>query len=354
MSPKYNLEIVMPQESNTNRRIVLAQRPNGLPDENTLKVEATVLPQAGPGEMLLRTSYLSLDPYMRGRMNDTKSYAEPVKLGEVMTGQVVAQVVDTNCDGFEAGDYVLAGSGWQDYAVSDGVGIRNLGKSPENPSWFLGILGMPGYTAYAGLLKIGEPKPGETVVVAAASGPVGATVGQIAKLKGCRVVGIAGGPEKCAHVVENLGFDACIDHKADNFSDQLKAACPDGVDVYFENVGGRVLYAVLPLLNAFARMPVCGVVSWYNLTGLPDGPDFGPAIMGTILRMKIKVEGFIIFDSFPASLFKDFVRDMSGWLESGQVQYKEQVIDGLEHAPAALNDLLVGNCFGKMVVKVEQ
>ena len=344
----------MPQESNTNRRVVLAQRPNGLPDENTLKVEATVLPQAGPGEMLLRTSYLSLDPYMRGRMNDTKSYAEPVKLGEVMTGQVVAQVVDTNCDGFEAGDYVLAGSGWQDYAVSDGVGIRNLGKSPENPSWFLGILGMPGYTAYAGLLKIGEPKSGETVVVAAASGPVGATVGQIAKLKGCRVVGIAGGPEKCAHVVENLGFDACIDHKADNFSDQLKAACPDGVDVYFENVGGRVLYAVLPLLNAFARMPVCGVVSWYNLTGLPDGPDFGPAIMGTILRMKVKVEGFIIFDSFPASLFKDFVRDMSGWLESGQVQYKEQVIDGLEHAPAALNDLLLGNCFGKMVVKVEQ
>ena len=343
----------MPQESNSNRRVVLAQRPNGLPDKSTLKLETTVLPQAGPGEMLLRTSYLSLDPYMRGRMNDTKSYAEPVKLGEVMTGQVVAQVVDTNCDGFEAGDYVLAGSGWQDYAVSDGVGIRNLGKSPEKPSWFLGILGMPGYTAYAGLLKIGEPKPGETVVVAAASGPVGATVGQIAKLKGCRVVGIAGGPEKCAHVVENLGFDACIDHKADNFSDQLKAACPDGVDVYFENVGGRVLYAVLPLLNAFARMPVCGVVSWYNLTGLPDGPDFGPAIMGTILRMKVKVEGFIIFDSFPASLFKDFVRDMSGWLESGQVQYKEQVVDGLEHAPAALNDLLLGNCFGKMVVKVE-
>lgn len=343
----------MPQESNSNRRVVLAQRPNGLPDKSTLKLETTVLPQAGPGEMLLRTSYLSLDPYMRGRMNDTKSYAEPVKLGEVMTGQVVAQVVDTNCDGFKAGDYVLAGSGWQDYAVSDGVGIRNLGKSPENPSWFLGILGMPGYTAYAGLLKIGEPKPGETVVVAAASGPVGATVGQIAKLKGCRVVGIAGGSEKCAHVVENLGFDACIDHKADNFSDQLKAACPDGVDVYFENVGGRVLYAVLPLLNAFARMPVCGVVSWYNLTGLPDGPDFGPAIMGTILRMKVKVEGFIIFDSFPASLFKDFVRDMSGWLESGQVQYKEQVVDGLEHAPAALNDLLLGNCFGKMVVKVE-
>ncbi|MFQ3302729.1 MAG: NADPH-dependent curcumin reductase CurA, partial [Planktomarina sp.] len=315
----------MSQKININRRVVLAVRPNGLPDKNTLKLEQSAVPKPAAGEMLLRTSYLSLDPYMRGRMNDTKSYAEPVKLGEVMTGQVVAEVVESTCDGFAAGDYVLSGSGWQDYALSDGEGIRNLGKNPQNPSWFLGILGMPGYTAYAGLLKIGEPKPGETVVVAAASGPVGATVGQIAKIKGCRVVGIAGGADKCAHVVENLGFDACIDHKADDFAQQLKDACPDGVDVYFENVGGRVLYAVLPLLNAFARMPVCGVVSWYNLTGLPEGPDFGPAIMGTILRMKVKVEGFIIFDSFPASLFKDFVRDMSGWLESGQVQYKEQV-----------------------------
>ena len=342
----------MSQKININRRVVLAVRPNGLPDKNTLKLEQSAVPKPAAGEMLLRTSYLSLDPYMRGRMNDTKSYAEPVKLGEVMTGQVVAEVVESTCDGFAAGDYVLSGSGWQDYALSDGEGIRNLGKNPQNPSWFLGILGMPGYTAYAGLLKIGEPKLGETVVVAAASGPVGATVGQIAKIKGCRVVGIAGGADKCAHVVENLGFDACIDHKADDFAQQLKDACPDGVDVYFENVGGRVLYAVLPLLNAFARMPVCGVVSWYNLTGLPEGPDFGPAIMGTILRMKVKVEGFIIFDSFPASLFKDFVRDMSGWLESGQVQYKEQVVEGLDQAPEALNDLLLGNCFGKIVVKV--
>ena len=211
---------------------------------------------------------------------------------------------------------------------------------------------MPAYTAYAGLLEIGAPQPGETVVVAAASGPVGATVGQIAKIKGCRVVGIAGGAEKCAHVVENLGFDACLDHKSDNFAAELKQACPEGVDIYFENVGGKVLYAVLPLLNAFARMPVCGVVSWYNLAGLPDGPDFGPAIMGTILRMKVKVQGFIIYDSFPPSLFKAFIRDMTQWLESGEVKYKEQIINGLEHAPAALNDLLVGNSFGKMVVKV--
>ena len=342
----------MSQSPTTNRRVVLAERPKGLPDANTLRVETVDVPKAGQGEMVLRTVYLSLDPYMRGRMNDAKSYAEPVKIGEVMTGQVVAQVESSQLDGFAQGDFVLAGSGWQDYAVSDGTDVLNLGASPENPSWSLGIMGMPGYTAYAGLLRIGDPKPGETVVVAAASGPVGATVGQIAKIKGCRVVGIAGGAEKCAHVVDNLGFDACIDHKADDFAEQLKAACSDGIDVYFENVGGKVLYAVLPLLNVFARMPVCGVVSWYNLTGLPEGPDFGPAIMGTILRMKVKVEGFIIFDSFPKSTYKDFVRDMSAWLADGKVQYTEQVVDGLENAPAALNDLLLGKSFGKMVVKV--
>ena len=342
----------MTQSETTNRRVVLAERPQGLPDDNTLRLEKTVIPTAGAGEMLLRTVYLSLDPYMRGRMNDAKSYAEPVKLGEVMTGQVVAQVVISDVKGFAEGDYVLSGSGWQDYAVSDGTQVLNLGANPEHPSWALGIMGMPGYTAYAGLLKIGEPKEGETVVVAAASGPVGATVGQIAKIKGCRVVGVAGGPEKCAHVVDNLGFDACIDHKAGDFSDQLKAACPDGIDVYFENVGGKVLYGVLPLLNPFARMPVCGVVAWYNLPGLPDGPDMGPVILSTILRMKVKVQGFIIFDSFGPDTYKEFSRDMSQWLKEGKVKYKEQVVDGLENAPSALNDLLLGRSFGKMVVKV--
>lgn len=342
----------MPQSQKSNRCIVLAERPKGLPDSNTLRIEEVGIPKAGDGEMLLRTIYLSLDPYMRGRMNDAKSYAEPVKIGGVMPGQVVAEVESSTVEGFEPGDKVLSGSGWQDYAISDGSDVMNLGKNPQNPSWSLGILGMPGYTAYAGLLKIGEPKPGETVVVAAASGPVGATVGQIAKIKGCRVVGIAGGAEKCAHVVNNLGFDACVDHKADDFAEQLKAACADGIDVYFENVGGKVLYAVLPLLNPFARMPVCGVVSWYNLTGLPQGNDFGPAIMGTILRMKVKVQGFIIFDSFPKSTYAEFVKDMSGWLAEGKVQYKEQVVEGLENAPAALNDLLLGKSFGKMVLKV--
>ena len=342
----------MPQTADTNRRVVLSERPNGLPDANTLQLEHKEVPTPGAGQMLLRTRYLSLDPYMRGRMNDAKSYAEPVKLGEVMTGQVVAEVMQSYCDGYVPGDHVLAGSGWQDYALSDGTDLRKLGQAPQKASWYLGILGMPAYTAYAGLLEIGAPQAGETVVVAAASGPVGATVGQIAKIKGCRVVGIAGGPEKCAHVVENLGFDACLDHKSETFAAELKASCPKGVDVYFENVGGKVLYAVLPLLNAFARMPVCGVVSWYNLSSLPDGPDFGPAIMGTILRMKVKVQGFIIYDSFPTSLFKEFIRDMTGWLKSGEVKYKEQMIDSLEDAPAALNDLLLGKSFGKMVVKV--
>lgn len=342
----------MTQSTDTNRRIVLNERPVGAPDANTLRMETTEVPQPGEGQMLVRTVYLSLDPYMRGRMNDAKSYAEPVALGGVMTAQVVGQVVSSQLDGYEAGDYVLSMSGWQDYALSDGTDVLKLGKSPEKPSWALGILGMPGYTAYAGLLKIGEPKPGETVVVAAAAGPVGATVGQIAKLKGCRVVGIAGGADKAKHVVETLGFDACIDHTADDFPAQLAQACPDGIDVYFENVGGKVLYAVLPLLNPFARMPVCGVVAWYNLPGLPGGPDMAPAIMGTLLRMKVKMQGFIIFDSFGPETYREFSRDMTAWIADGSIQYKEHLVEGLENAPEAFNQLLAGGNFGKMVVKV--
>jgi alcohol dehydrogenase len=342
----------MPQTTDVNRQIVLNERPQGRLTDNTLRLVTTDVPVAGPDQMLVRTGYMSLDPYMRGRMNDAKSYAEPVAIGGVMTAQVVGQVVTSNLAGYEAGDYVLNMSGWQDYAVSDGTEVINLGKDPQNSSWALGILGMPGYTAYAGLLKIGEPKPGETVVVAAAAGPVGATVGQIAKLKGCRVVGIAGGAEKCAHIVDTLGFDACIDHKAPDFAAQLKDACPDGIDVYFENVGGKVLYAVLPLLNPFARMPVCGIVAWYNLPGLPEGPDMAPAIMGTLLRMKVKMQGFIIFDSFPPSVYQEFRKDMMGWIEDGSIKYKEHMVDGLENAPDAFVQLLDGGNFGKMVVNV--
>lgn len=342
----------MPQSTETNRRIVLAERPKGRPDANTLRQETAPVPKAGPGEMLLRTVWLSLDPYMRGRMNDAKSYAVPVEIGGVITAQVVAEVVTSDVAGFAPGDHVLAGSGWQDWAVSDGEGVVNLGPNPDNASWHLGILGMPGFTAHAGLLNIGAPKAGETVVVAAATGPVGATVGQIAKIKGCRAVGVAGGPEKCAHAVEVLGFDACIDHRAEDFEAQLAAACPDGIDVYFENVGGRVLYGVLPLLNPFARMPVCGMVAWYNLPGLPEGPDRTPQVLGTVLRQKVKVQGFIIFDSFGAAEHKMFVQDMTGWLKDGSVHYREQVVEGLEAAPEAFLDLLEGRNFGKMVVRV--
>ncbi|KIT14681.1 NADP-dependent oxidoreductase [Jannaschia aquimarina] len=342
----------MAQSSKTNRRIVLAERPRGEPDETTLRMEEAPVPEASAGEMLIRTEFLSLDPYMRGRMNDAKSYADPVGIGEVMTGQVVAEVVSSKLDGFAAGDRVLASSGWQDWAVSDGREVLNLGPAPERPSWALGILGMPGFTAHAGLYGIGAPRAGETLVVGAATGPVGATVGQIGKIEGCRVVGVAGGPEKCAHAVETLGFDACIDHRAEDLQAQLAAACPDGVDIYWENVGGRVLYGVLPLLNPFARIPVCGVAGWYNLERLPDGPDQGPQIMGTILRMKVKMQGFIIFDNFGPEEYARFRSDMEKWLAEGRVRYTEQMVEGLEAAPAALNDVLTGRNFGKVVVKV--
>ena len=342
----------MPQSSDTNRRIVLAERPKGKIDEKTLRFESVAVPVAGPGQMLLRTVWLSLDPYMRGRMNDAKSYAAPVEIGGVITGQVVAEVVTSDVEGFAPGDHVLAGSGWQDWTVSDGQGVVNLGPNPEHPSWSLGILGMPGFTAHAALLNIGEPKAGETLVVAAATGPVGATVGQIAKLKGCRVVGVAGGAEKCAHAVEVLGFDACIDHRAEDFEAQLKAACPDGVDIYFENVGGRVLYAVLPLLNPFARIPVCGMVAWYNLSGLPEGPDRGPQILSTVLRMKVKMQGFIVFDSFGETEHKAFIKDMTGWLSDGSIKYREHVVEGLEAAPDAFVEMLGGGNIGKVVVRV--
>lgn len=341
----------MTQTETTNRQWTLAERPKGEPNEDTLKLVESPVPQVGDGQMLLRTEFLSLDPYMRGRMSDAPSYAAPVEVGGVMVGGTVAKVVTSDVDGFEPGDFVLSFNGWQDYALSDGKGVTNLGKSPAHPSWALGIMGMPGFTAWAGLTQIGAPKKGETIAVAAATGPVGATVGQIGKLLGCRVVGIAGGPEKCAYAVDELGFDACIDHKADDFKEQLKKAAPDGIDVYFENVGGKVLDAVLPLLNDHARMPVCGMVSQYNATKLPDGPDRLGWLMGLILRKKIKVQGFIIFDSF-GHLYPEFAREMGGWIESGKIKYREEVIDGLESAPEAFIGLLKGENFGKRVIRV--
>jgi hypothetical protein len=341
----------MTQSDSTNRRLVLAERPTGEPDDNTLKLEAGNIPAPREGQMLLRTEYLSLDPYMRGRMSDAPSYAPPVGIGDVMVGGTVAQVAESNLNSFNKGDWVLSFNGWQDYALSDGSGVTQLGPDPPHPSWALGIMGMPGFTAWAGLTQIGAPKSGETIVVAAATGPVGATVGQIAKLAGCRVVGVAGGMEKCVYAVDTQGFDACIDHKSNGFADALKAATPHGVDIYFENVGGKVFDAVLPLLNTGARVPVCGLVSQYNATGLPKGPDRMSLLMGQILTKRMTMRGFIIFDDF-GHLYPEFAKQMAAWVRDEKIHYREEIIAGLEQAPRAFIGLLRGENFGKRVIHV--
>jgi NADPH-dependent curcumin reductase CurA len=339
----------MPRSNTVNRRFVLAERPIGEPDENTLRLETADIPKPAKGQMLLLNRYLSLDPYMRGRMSDAPSYTAPVELGEVMIGGTVARVITSHIEGFSEGDLVVAFGGWQDYALSDGVGVVNLGKNPKNPSWALGVLGMPGLTAWAGLTEIGQPQAGETLVVSSANGPVGATVGQIGKIMGCRVVGIAGGAEKCAHVVKNLGFDACIDYKADGFAAALKAAVPSGIDIYFENVGGAVFDAVLPLLNPRARIPLCGLISQYNLTSLPPGPDRVSYLMGRVLRRRMSMRGFIVFDDF-GHLYPEFSSKMTAWVNEGKIKYREEMIEGLEQAPKALIGLLRGEAFGKRVI----
>ncbi|MEM6463726.1 MAG: NADP-dependent oxidoreductase [Pseudomonadota bacterium] len=334
-----------------NRRIVLASRPEGTPSHANFRLEEVDVETPGPGEFLLKTLYLSLDPYMRGRMNDAPSYAPPVAIDEVMTGGTIARVHLSNNPRFEVGDLVSSVGGWQEFSICDGEGATRLDRDMKHPSLALGVMGMPGFTAYVGLLDIGEPKSGETVVVSAATGAVGSVVGQIAKLKGCRVVGVAGGDDKCRYAVEELGFDACIDRREADLKDKLAAACPAGVDVYFENVGGAVFEAVLPLLNVHARVPVCGRIASYNATALPQGPDRTPALMGLVLVRRIKMQGFIIFDHYE-SRYRDFVKDMSGWLAKGKVKYREDVVDGLENAPDAFMGLLEGKNFGKLVVRV--
>ncbi len=333
-----------------NRRIVLASRPSGAPLPENFRLESTAVPEPDDGQVLLRTVYLSLDPYMRGRMSDMPSYAEPVGVGELMVGGTVCRIERSQHADFSAGEWVLAYSGWQDYALSDGTGLVRLGRNPQHPSWALGVLGMPGFTAYMGLLDIGRPQSGETVAVAAATGAVGSVVGQIAKLKGCRAVGIAGGPEKCRIAVEELHFDVCIDHRAENFVEQLAAACPQGIDVYFENVGGQVFDAVLPLLNSKARIPLCGLIAHYNATELPPGPNRTPLLMSTLLIRRIKVQGFIIFDDY-ADRYDEFAVQMNSWIKTGKIYYREDVVDGLENAPQAFIGLLEGRNLGKRVVR---
>jgi NADPH-dependent curcumin reductase CurA len=344
----------MPQ----NRQIVLASRPQGEPRAENFRLVQGPAPRPETGQVLLKTLFLSLDPYMRMRMNDQKSYARPAQIGEPMVGGTVSEVVESLHEGFAPGEIVLAGAGWQDYAVSDGTGLRKLRSAGEGRdaagraplSTALGVLGMPGMTAYTGLLTIGQPRPGETVVVAAATGPVGSAVGQIAAIKGARTVGIAGGPEKCRALRDEFGFDAAVDHRDPDLPAQLAKACPQGIDVYFENVGGAVWQAAFPLLNDFSRVPVCGLVAQYNDGAVTAGPDRLPGLMRAILTRRLTLRGFIVTD------FSDqreaFLRDMTEWVATGRLRYKEDITKGLENAPEAFIGMLKGRNFGKVIIDV--
>ena len=328
-----------------NRQILLKSRPEGAPSLDNFELTESPVREPGEGEVLTRTLYLSLDPYMRGRMSAAKSYAKPAEVGQPMVGGTVGEIVASRNPKYAVGDIVLGYGGWQEYALSTGAGLRKLDPAVAPVSTALGVLGMPGMTAYVGLLKIGQPKPGETIVVAAASGAVGSVVGQIGKIKGCRAVGIAGGAEKCRFVIEELGFDACVDHRAPDFAKQLEAACPSGIDIYFENVGGAVQQTVWPLLNDFARIPVCGLIAQYNATRPMPGPD-----MFSVLRKRLLLRGFIVWDF--AAKEADFLRDVSEWIRTGRLKYREDIVDWLENAPAAFLGLLQGKNFGKMLVRI--
>ena len=336
----------------TNRRIVLAARPQGAPQSSDFSMLSEPIPDLGEGEIISRTIYLSLDPYMRGRMNEGKSYAAPVEIGETMCAGTVSQVLKSNNPEFAKDDYILTYDGWQEYAVSDGKGARKLDPTQAPISTAVGVLGMPGMTAYMGLLEIGQPQSGETVVVAAATGAVGSNVGQIARLKGCRVVGIAGSREKCEFALNELGFDACINHQDAGFRDSLKTACPEGINVYFENVGGMVFEAIIPLLNFQSRIPVCGLIAHYNDTELPSGPNVLPKLMRMVLTQRVTIRGFIVSDF--SNKQGAFLRDMSKWIADGKIKYKEDIVEGLDNAVGAFQGLLEGNNFGKLLIQVSE
>ena len=329
----------------TSRRVILKSRPAGAPKPSDFEIVEQPLPAPKDGEMLSRTIYLSLDPYMRGRISGVKSYAKGVDPGELMVGGTVSEVVESKHPSFKPGDFVQGYDGWQTHAVSNGAGVRKLDPAQAPISTALGVLGMPGMTAYVGLLDIGQPKPGETVVVSAASGAVGAVVGQLAKLQGCRAVGVAGSKDKCEYVVNELGFDACVNYKTDALVPALSAACPKGIDVYFENVGGDVTEAVMQLLNPFSRIPLCGLISMYNATSPAPGPSWR-----YLLTNRVLVKGFIVsdhLDRMPA-----FLADCTTWVREGKLKFREDIVDGLENAPTAFIGLLQGKNFGKMLVRV--
>jgi NADPH-dependent curcumin reductase CurA len=327
-----------------NMQIRLASRPVGRPTAANFTIARAPVKSPGEGEVLIRTRYLSLDPYMRGRMNDAKNYAAPQPLNEVMIGGTAGEVVESNNPKFAVGDKVVGMLGWQEYGTSDGAGLQKVDDSRIPLSAYLGVVGMPGVTAWYGLNRICAPQSGETVVVSAASGAVGSVVGQLAKLAGCRAVGIAGGAEKCAFVTQTLGFDACVDYKAGRLHDDLAAAAPDGVDGYFENVGGEIMDAVMLRMNAFGRIAVCGMIASY------DGAPLPMRYPALILRSRLRVEGFIVsehMDVWPTAL-----RELGGLVAAGTLKYRESVAVGLASAPDAFLGLLKGRNFGKQVVRL--
>jgi hypothetical protein len=328
-----------------NRQIRLKSRPTGEPSTANFEAVDAPMPEATSGDVVRRTIYLSLDPYMRGRMSDAPSYAAPVSVGGVMCGHTVSQVVESQNPSFITGDFVTGYDGWQAYAVSNGKELRKLDPKGVPISTAIGVLGMPGMTAFVGLMDIGQPKPGETVAVSAASGAVGAVVGQLAKVNGCRVVGIAGSPDKCRYVVDELGFDACINYKTDDLVPALKAACPNGVDVYFENVGGAVFAAILRVINKGARIPLCGVISEYNATGNPSGPNLRP-----LLVQRAMIKGFIVSDHNDRA--PAFVQEVAPLVMTGRIKFREDIVEGLDNAPGAFIGLLAGKNFGKLMVRV--
>ena len=325
--------------------LLLRRRPTGEPGPEHFEMTETPLPEPAAGQVLLRTIWLSIDPYMRGRLYDRPSYAAPVQVGEVMTGETVAEVVASAAPGFAPGDIVVGGRGWETHGLASAKQLVKLDPDAAPLSAWLGVLGMPGVTAYYGMKEVGRAKPGETVVVSAASGPVGAVAGQLAKRAGARVVGVAGGPEKCLWVQETLGFDDCVDHRALDLRGALAAACPNGIDVYFENVGGATQEAVIPLLNVFSRMIVCGMVAQYNDPKPPPGPNLAFMIMKRAL-----IQGILVSDRL--DLFPEWRALAAPWVKDGSLRYRETVVDGLENAPEALAQVLRGGNFGKMLVRV--
>jgi NADPH-dependent curcumin reductase CurA len=326
------------------RQILLRRRPVGLPVADDFEIVDVPAPPVAEGDVLRRTIYLSLDPYMRGRMSDEASYAASVAIGQPMVGHTVSQVLESRNPAFAAGDFVTGYDGWREAAVSKGQDLRKL--DPSLPiSTAIGVLGMPGLTAYVGLLDIGQPRAGETVVVSAASGAVGSIVGQIARIKGCRAVGVAGSAEKCAFVVDELGFDGCVNYKSATFPADLAAACPRGIDVYFENVGGTVFAAVLKLINQNARIPLCGLSADYTATEPRPAPNLRPLLVKRAL-----IKGFIVSDH--ANRAADFQREAADWVKAGQIKYKEDIVDGLENTPTAFLKLFDGSNFGKLLVRV--